>query len=471
MSRQAEIQRAALDRASLHEAYAEGRFSPVDLVDEIHRRIAAESDRRIWLHLAPLEEARRQAEALRQQYAQREKPALYGLPYGLKDNIHVAGLPTTAACSALRDAARESATVVRRLDAAGAIFIGKQNLDQFATGLVGIRNPEGYCRNAFNPDYIPGGSSSGSAVAVAKGHVTFSIGSDTGGSGRVPAALNNIVGFKPTPGLVSNAGFLCNNRTFDVPPVLALTVPDARVVLDVIAGYDPLDPFSRQPPDDRDFLAPPRFRYAVPREKQLTFFGDAHAEVRYLAALDNLRAIGGVPVEIDLAPFLAANAVIFDSPFIAERALTYRQVIESHPEAIHPAVRDAILNARRFSAEETFQCLYRLAGLRQAAHALLRETAEVLALPTAGTIYCCAEVEANPVELNANLGRYTYFANPLHLCAVSIPTGLRPDGLPFGLSLIAAPFRETMLIQLGHRLHTVIGGTLGDGKQESGNSR
>lgn len=452
----------SLDRHTLQRAYAAGRLSPTELIDDIYRRIATQGDDKVWLHLVPHAEARRRAEVVEQHYAHRPKPALYGLPYGLKDNIHVAGLPTSAGCTALRTVASETATVVKKLDAAGAILIGKQNLDQFATGLVGIRNPSGYCRNAFNPDYIPGGSSSGSAVAVAKGLVSFSIGSDTGGSGRVPAALNNIVGFKATPGLISNHGFLCNNRTFDVPPVFALTVPDATAVLEVIAGHDRRDPFMSlcRPLPLPTALREGSFRFAVPQDKQLEFFGDAFAGKHYAQSLATLRTLGGTPVEIDFTPFLEASDTIFNSPFIAERAITYRSITEDHPEAVHPAVLAAIQAAGQFSAEDAFRSLYRLTELRHNVHATLADI-DVLALPTAGTIYRCAAVEADPIRLNANMGYYTYFANPLHLSAVSVPAGIRADGLPFGLSLVAGPWRENVLEHLGQRFHRAIDGRLG----------
>lgn len=457
-----DITALSLDCNTLFKAYSDKSVSPVEVIDEVYRRIAAQGDDKVWLHLVPLEQARQRAALVERRYAGRQKPALYGLPYGLKDNIHVAGLPTSAACAGLCEVASESATIVGKLDRAGAILIGKQNLDQFATGLVGIRNPSGYCRNALNADYIPGGSSSGSAVAVAKGLVSFSIGSDTGGSGRVPAALNNIVGLKATPGLVSNYGFLCNNRTFDVAPVFALTVPDANAVLEVIAGYDSLDPFS-----SRRRLLPLSaaqrqgyFRFAVPRERQLEFFGDRQAEFQYAQALATLRALGGIPVEIDFSPFIEASNTIFNSPFIVERAMTYGPIARLHPTAIHPAVQSALDAAEDYSAQDVFRSLYRLSELRQIAHAMLAEV-EFLALPTAGTIYRCADVEADPIRLNANMGYYTYFANPLHLSVVSVPAGIRSDGLAFGLSLVAGPWREKTLHHLGLRFHRATGGRLG----------
>lgn len=452
----------SLDRNTLLTAYADGAVSPAQLIDEVYRRIAAQGDDQVWLHLIDHQTARERAVRVERQYAGRPKPALYGLPYGVKDNIDVAGLPTTAGCAALRGISGETATVVSKIDEAGAILIGKQNLDQFATGLVGIRNPAGYCRNAFNADYIPGGSSSGSAVAVAKGLVSFSIGSDTGGSGRVPAALNNVVGLKATPGLVSNHGFLCNNRTFDVAPVFALTVPDANAVLGVVAGYDQRDPFSsqRRPLPLSAAQRQGYFRFAVPRERQLEFFGDREAQRLYARALTTLRALGGMIVEIDFAPFIEASKIIFNSPFIVERAITYGAIARQYPAAVHPAVRSALAAAENYSAQDVFHSLYRLSELRQIVQAALADV-DVLALPTAATIYRCTEVEADPIRLNANMGYYTYFANPLHLSVVSVPAGIRADGLPFGLSLVAGPWREKTLHHLGQRFHRATGGRLG----------
>mgnify|MGYP000964846197 CR=1 FL=1 len=452
----------SLDRRTLLAAYAAGTLSPVDVVDEVYRRIAAAGNDHVWLHLVPHVEARQRADALVRRHAGRPRPPLYGLPYGVKDNIDVAGLPTTAACAAIRRIPEVSATVVERLERVGAILIGKQNLDQFATGLVGIRNPAGYPRNAFDAGYIPGGSSSGSAVAVAKGQVSFSIGSDTGGSGRVPAALNNIVGLKATPGLVSNHGFLWNNLTFDVAPVFALTVDDAFTVLRSIAGHDPRDPFTVDRPSLPARLTGKKhtFRFAQPRQTQLDFFGDSQAAAAFDRSMDTLCRIGGIPVEIDCTPFLQAGELIFDSPFIVERALTYGEIARAHPATIHPAVAAALAAAERYRAEDVFRAIYRLATLQQETHSRLTAV-DVLALPTAGTIYRCSEVEADPIRTNATLGRYTCFANPLRLAAVSVPAGLRGDGLPFGLQLLARPFGETALEAIARRFHGAVGGQLG----------
>ena len=451
----------SLDATTLSRGYREGRFTPSDVIEEVYRRIAAGGDHHVWLHLAPREEALARAAAVSARPLG-EQP-LFGLPYGVKDNIDVAGWPTTAGCEALRYVPQRSAAVVERLDAAGAINLGKQNMDQFATGLVGVRTVTPPARNAVDAALVPGGSSSGSAVAVAAGFTTFSIGSDTGGSGRVPAAFNNIVGLKPTPGLVSTRGFLYCNRTFDVPPVFALTVRDAQAVFDVIAGHDPEDAGSVQRPAGEHrwghHSPPGLFRFALPRPDQLDFFGDDTMRRRFDAVTDLLHGLGGTPVTVDLDPFLEAGRLVFDSPLVAERWLTYGSTLEQHPEAVHPAVAQAIGNATRYTASDTFQALYRLQELQAITHRVLAGV-DALVLPTVGTLLKVAEVEADPA-LNTRMGRYTYFANPLRLPALSVPAGFRVDGRPFGLSLIGPPFTDARLGALAHALQVRIGGRLG----------
>jgi allophanate hydrolase len=300
-----------------------------------------------------------------------------------------------------------------------------------------VRNVDGHCRNVFDGHRIPGGSSSGSAVAVASGQVAFSIGTDTGGSGRVPAACNNIVGLKPTPGVVSTHGFVHNNRSFDVASVLALQVNDAYRVLDVLIGHDPRDLYSSTRPlhGPTSRALPPAFRFAVPRAAQLDFFGDAHAAAAWGRALRRLQARGGEAVEIDCAPLREAGELLFDSPLAAERWLSYGPTLLDHPATVHPAVAQALQRGHEFDAAQAYATAYRLRELRQAALAELADIA-FLALPTCARIPLVSEVEADPQRLNAQMGRYTAFANPLGLFAVSVPAGLRDDGLPFGLSLV-----------------------------------
>lgn len=456
----------SFDFTSLAAAYRSG-LSPSAVIGEVYRRIRNSRDQHVWTSLLPekaaLEQARRTEAAARDG----QPLALFGLPFGVKDNIDVAGLPTSAGCASFTYEATRTADLVRRLQDAGAILVGKQNMDQFATGLVGIRSPGGYCRNAFDPDYIPGGSSSGSAVAVASGHVSFSIGSDTGGSGRVPAALNNIVGLKPTPGLVSTEGFLYCNRSFDVAPVFALTTEDAYSILEVIEGPASRDalgggcigPAHAVKPERAPAL-PAAFRIGVPAADQLEFFEDEQARQRFRIALEQLQALGAQVLEIDFTPFLQAGRLVFNSAFIAERWITYGQAARPEDPHIHPAVAQAIQAAQGYSAADAFEAQYRLQGYQRQVAAMF-EQIDILVTPTAGTIYRCDAVEADPIALNANMGYYTYFANPLRLSAISVPAGLREDGLPFGVCLLGRSFAEQQLRPVARALQEALGGRLG----------
>lgn len=454
------LETLSLDFTRLRHAYEHQGLAPQAVIHEVYRRIAAHPDQHIWLQLAPREQALQQAAQLARRLAAGEHLPLYGLPYGVKDNIDVAGLATTAGCSAFSYVATADAAVVERLNAAGALFIGKHNMDQFATGLVGVRNLDGSPRNAFNTEYIPGGSSSGSAVAVAVGHVAFAIGSDTGGSGRIPAACNNVVGLKPTPGVVSTYGFVYCNRSFDVAPVFALTVDDAYEVLQVLVGEDRRDPYSSaQPLLDEEPLAP-AFDFLVPRPEQLEFFGDSHAQHQYQRCVALLTELGGTPRSVDLSPFLEAGRLLFDSPLVAERLISYGATLDRAPQAIHAAVLVALRKAQGYDAAQTFATLYRLRALQRDTHQAL-QGGLALVLPTYGRLPTCAQVAADPLQVNTDMGRYTYFANPLHLCAISVPMTLRDDGLPFGLSLVSLPRHELRLRGLASTLQRRAQGGLG----------
>ncbi len=449
----------SLDLATLRARYAGRALRPGEVVAEVYRRIAARGDDHVWTCLVPREAALARARELEARGP--DGLPLYGAPFSVKDNIHVAGLPTTAGCPAFSHLPAETATAVRRALEVGAILVGKNNMDQFATGLVGVRCAEGHCRNPFDERYIPGGSSSGSAVAVAVGEVAFSFGSDTGGSGRVPAALNNIVGLKATLGAISASGLVYCNRSFDCVPVFALTCDDAWDVFRAIRGHDPDDPYSR---DDLTWsesqAAPERFRFGIPPAAELTFFGDAAAEAQFGHALAALHAIGGEAVEIDYAPFREATQTVFGGPLLAERLVDYGRLVAEHPGSVHPVVRQIIDGARDYSAEHAFREIYRVQALKQRARAALAEV-DLLVCPTAGTIYRCDEVEADPVRLNSNMGHYTYFVNPLDLCALAVPAGRRPDGLPFGISLIGRAGQDALLWRIGRRFHAEVGGCMG----------
>ncbi len=371
------------------------------------------------------------------------------MPFAVKDNIDVAGLATTAACPAFSYRPEKSAEVVRRLVDAGAIVVGKTNLDQFATGLVGVRSPYGVPRNPFDPSFIPGGSSSGSAVAVSTGLVSFALGTDTAGSGRVPAGFNNIVGLKPTPGLFSNAGSVPACRSLDCISVFALSCADADAVLKVMAEPQVTPAIGKD------------FRFGVLGVKDAEFFGDAAYAALYAQAIGRLKAMGGTPVEIDYAPFLAAAELLYSGPWVAERTAAVGAFIEGAREAdVWPATRQIILRGRTYSAVDAFEGQYKLAAFKARAEAESKDLA-FLMLPTAGTIYRLADIEREPMRYNINLGHYTNFVNFFGLSALALPAGFRPDGLPFGITLIARPHAERALLAFGARWQRETGLPLG----------
>jgi allophanate hydrolase len=451
---------APLDLATLKARYQAGRLRPTQLVAEIVERIARRGKDPTWIELAPRAELEaRGAELERRPTA--ELP-LYGIPFAIKDNIDCRGLRTTAACREFGYLPQGSAEVVERLVAAGAIPIGKTNLDQFATGLVGVRSPYGVPANSFNPAYIPGGSSSGSAVAVAAGLVSFSLGTDTAGSGRVPAAFNNIVGLKPTRGLLSARGVVPACRSLDCVSIFGLTAADAAAVLRVAQGFDPADPFSRRsaPPAralPRSFAG---LRFGVPREDQLQFFGNPETPRLFEEMLDKLSKMGAQAFPVDFSPFLETARLLYEGPWVAERYVAIREFIERKPKALHPVTAAIIGAAKRFSANDAFDGYYRLKELQRRTAPVWDEI-DILVTPTAGTIYRVDELEAEPVKLNSNLGYYTNFMNLLDLAAIAVPAGFQRDGLPFGVTLAAPAFNDEVLCALGDIAHRAAVKTMG----------
>lgn len=438
----------SLDIDSLHRAYRESRLTPVDLIDEVLARIAAQPDRHEWIHV--LDRDALMAHAARLEGQSPDTLPLYGIPFAIKDNIDLAGVPTTAACPAFTYTPEQSAFVVQRLLDAGAIPIGKTNLDQFATGLVGTRSPYGACANAFDPAYISGGSSAGSAVTVATGVASFSLGTDTAGSGRVPAAFNNLIGVKPTRGLLSASGVVPACRSLDTVSIFALTVPDAERVLAATAAFDPQDAYARPRALITHGLDPERFRFGVPRPDQLQFFGNAQAEHLFHAALARLESLGGTRVELDFAPFLDAARLLYEGPWVAERYLATQPLIDEAPGELLEVTRGIISGGAAPKATDGFRAQYRLMDYRRQAETVW-QSVDVLITPTAGTIYTIAQVNADPVRLNANLGYYTNFMNLLDLAALAVPAGFQADGLPFGITLIAPAFGDDALLPLGAR--------------------
>lgn len=446
-----------LDLTSLRAAYASGQ-SPETVIEFVYQQIEATGLRPVWISLVPRDEALARAAAL--ESSNRSELPLFGVPFAVKDNIDVAGLATTAGCPAYSYQASASATVVTLLEAAGAILIGKTNLDQFATGLVGVRSPYGACASAFDDRYIAGGSSAGSAVAVAKGLVSFSLGTDTAGSGRVPAAFNNLVGLKPTRGALSAAGVVPACRSLDCVSIFALTCDDAHCVFKAASGFDVSDPYSRPFADAAAPWLAGSFRFGVPKPDQLEFFGDDAANVLYQEAVRALESLGGQRVEFDFAPFRAVADLLYSGPWVAERLAAIRPFFESNPEAVHRVVRSIISGAGKYSAVDTFLAQYRLEELKQVASVAWSQL-DLLFLPTTGTTYTIAEIEADPIRLNTNLGFYTNFVNLLDLAAVAVPAGSRSNGLPFGVSLIAPARTDRALLSLADRLHRSLGTRLG----------
>ncbi len=439
-------------------AHRAGTHSPAQTVARSFARIRSHNDPAIFISLRDEADAIAEAEALAAKDPARLP--LYGVPVAVKDNIDVAGLPTTAACPAFAYSPAHDATVVARLRAAGAIVIGKTNLDQFATGLVGVRSPYGVPNNPMRGDLIPGGSSSGSAVAVSAGLVPLALGTDTAGSGRVPAMLNNIVGLKPSLGLISTSGVVPACRTLDCVSIFSLTADDAMTALAAIAGPDAADPYSRDRPLAPMTAFPAHLRLGVPREGQLIFFGDKVAEAAYGEALKRWTALGATLVEFDLEPFYETARLLYEGPWIAERYLVIRDLLASSPEAIHPVTREITLPGARLSAADTFAALYRLQALRGISERTFAGL-DALVLPTAPTAYSTAQVLANPIELNSRLGTYTNFVNLLDLCGLALPSAIRADEIPFGITLLAPAGQDAQLASIGRVFQADTGLTLG----------
>ena len=444
--------------AEILDAYRRGAVKPEDIVARSFARIRAHNDPAIFIALR--EEADVVAEARALGRSGDTTIPLYGIPVAIKDNIDVKGLPTTAACPAYSYRPNQDATCVARLREAGALVLGKTNLDQFATGLVGVRTPYGIGRNLFDQKLIPGGSSTGSALAVGAGLAPLALGTDTAGSGRVPAAFGNIVGLKPSCGLVSTAGVVPACRTLDCVSVLALTVDDAMAMLRAIAGSDPADPFSRPRPVHAVGPMPDGLKLGVPLPGQRLFFGDHASAAAYDAALARLSGLGAKIVETDIEPFYATARLLYEGPWVAERYLTARALIASSPESLHPITRQVILSGAHCTAADAFAAFYQLEELRRVRDHTFRAI-DVMVLPTAPTIYAIDEVLADPIGLNSRLGAYTNFVNLLDMCGLAVPASMRADGIPFGVTLLAPAGEDAALAAIGREFHAATGLPLG----------
>ncbi len=441
---------------SLRAAYA-GGLSPLDLADEVIRRREAWPDPAVFIAVTDAEALRAEAGALLARAPEPNSLPLWGVPFAVKDNIDATPLPTTAACPAFAYLPEVDATAVAKLRAAGALMIGKTNLDQFATGLNGTRSPYGAPRCVFDADYVSGGSSSGSAVAVAAGICAFALGTDTAGSGRVPAMFNNIVGVKPTPGLVSNAGLVPACRSIDVITVFAPSVADAVTVRRLMDGYDDSDPFSRPAVPAG---IPPKPRIGVLEGAEREFYGDAEKEALYEAAIARAQALGATIVPIDYAPFREAASLLYDGPFVAERLAAIDGFLATNAEDFDPTVRKIVEGAIGKTAAEAFKGRYQLEEYIQKVRPVW-EAVDFLMLPTSPTTATVAAMLADPVGENSKFGRYTNFANLMGLASIAVPTGFGASGLPAGVMLVGPAFTDDALAPFAAAMHEAAASGLG----------
>ncbi|CAB3772795.1 allophanate hydrolase [Paraburkholderia humisilvae] len=440
---------------SLSASYRSRTLTPAQVVDTIATRTAGDDPHRVWIHALTRDEMMRYVDAL--EGKDPHALPLYGIPFAIKDNIDLAGVPTTAGCPAYAYTPEKSAAVVERLIAAGAIPVGKTNLDQFATGLSGQRSPHGACRNALDPRYASGGSSSGSAVAVALGLAAFSLGTDTAGSGRVPAAFHGLIGLKPTKGVLSTLGVVPACKSLDCVSIFAHTARDAQQVFDVARGIADGDPYARAwTPAQRGGADAPTLRgvrFGVPRAVQLEFFGDTSYARAFDAAQARLRDAGAQLVEIDFEPFLDAARLLYEGPFVAERLAAIRPFFEQHPDALHPVIRTIIGGAAKWSAADLFAAQDRLAELRMRAEAVWQHIDAIL-MPTSATTATVDELEADPIRVNSRFGYYTNFVNLLDLSALAVPAGVcstgAHSGLPFGVTFVGRAHQDAALLQFAY---------------------
>lgn len=427
---------------SLKENYINGKTSIREVISTIQTKIEETKNHNIWIYTLNEDELEVYIKNL-----EGENPKdfpLYGIPFAIKDNIDLKNIPTTAACPQYSYTPKESAFAVAKLIEAGAIPIGKTNLDQFATGLVGTRSPYGECRNSINPEYISGGSSSGSAVSVALDMVSFSLGTDTAGSGRVPAAFNNLIGLKATKGVVSTSGVVPACRSLDCVTVFAKGLDDIESVFEIVNKYDEKDIYSRKYLAVEEELKE-QFTFAIPQKSQLKFFGDIEAEKLFFQAVKKFESLGGKAVEIDYEPFNESANLLYSGPWVTERYIAIKETITKTPEVVNETVRAIISGGDKIDAINYFESEYTLKKNRKIADKIF-EQYDFMLTPTTGTIYKIDEVNANPIQLNTNLGYYTNFMNLLDLSAIAVPAGFRENGLPFGVTIVADTFEEGKLL-------------------------
>ncbi len=432
--------------SELHKRYRNGSLKPEALLQDIQIKIESYEEYNIWIHLLDENELKTYLSNLSDKSP--DDLPLYGIPFAIKDNIDLAGVPTTAACSEYSYIPEKSAFAVQRLIDAGAIPIGKTNLDQFATGLVGTRSPYGAVKNAFDEDYISGGSSSGSAVAVALGQVSFSLGTDTAGSGRVPAAFNNLIGLKPTKGRVSTSGVIPACRSLDCVSLFALNPDDTSTVFNILDCYDPSDSYARA---NKDVIDKQSLKVGVPKNDDLAFFGNQEYEDLFNKAMSTLSEQDFEIIEIDFEPFKQAANLLYQGPWVAERYAAIEEFIEKNADALYPVTREIIAPAKSIDAVKAFKKFYELQELKKQADKVI-EQVDFIVTPTAGTNYRIDEVNADPIQTNSNLGYYTNFMNLLDYAAIAIPTGFNKAGFPFGMTLFSKAFSDNELVKTASKI-------------------
>ncbi len=431
---------------SLQKKYRDSKLSLKKMVKTVLEEIEQMHDDNIWITVLSEQQILKFVQQLPDH--QTDEYPLYGIPFAIKDNIDLIGVPTTAGCAEYAYVPEKSAYAVQRLIDAGAIPIGKTNLDQFATGLVGTRSPYGVTPNSFDPDYIAGGSSSGSAVSVAKGQVSFSLGTDTAGSGRIPAAFNNLIGVKPTRGLISTSGVVPACKSLDCVSIFALNPYDAELINSVACHFDESDPYSRMSMNtDTQTIS----KFGVPRKDQLAEFSDPEFLELFQKSVEDFERSGVECVEIDFSPFIEAAKLLYEGPWVAERYTAIRDFIENKPEALFPVTRAIIEPASSLKTIDAYESLYKLQALKRLADQQLNQVDFILT-PTAAAIYKIDEVENDPVRLNSNLGYYTNFMNLLDYAAIAIPAGFREDGLPFGVTLFTHAFQDETLFAYSEKI-------------------
>jgi len=447
------MQALDLSITSLHRQYRDGKLTPSSVIDHILERCRQYQDHNVWIHLLTREEIMPFLERLRD--AAPDTLPLFGVPFAIKDNIDLAGIPTTAACPQFSYIPEESAFVVQQLINAGAIPVGKTNMDQFATGLTGTRSPYGAVKNSIHPDYISGGSSSGSAVATGLGLVSFALGTDTAGSGRVPAMFNNLIGVKPSCGTVSTRGVIPACRSIDCVSLFALNPDDAGRIFSIMSSFDEQDCYARKPEAESARIKS-KFRFGIVPHDQLQENPDTAVYGLMQQATERLVTLGGTPVEIDFTPFQQAAQLLYEGPWVAERYTAIENLITQTPEVLHPVTRTIISGAEKFSAVDTFKAIYQLRELKLQADRIVSGVDFILT-PTASNIFTIKAAEADPIALNSSLGYYTNFVNLLDYSAIAIPAGLLSNGLPFGVTLFADRNRDIDLIRMSRRILAIAG--------------